>query len=250
MTSSPKIIYEIVFSPIGDFDWSGTGEGTASKTVRAQEYGPAWHNVQPAPGFIETFANEACGDSYTDPRFDEVFVFRGDSIGAGEAVGIYAPNNNGSTFNICGEDVYPGIYKYGVLYKEVPGAYRTTTTNIIIMRYADVLLLLAEIEARQGNDDAARDYINQVRSRVGAPNVEDTEFANDLVRAVQYERNAELSYEQIRFRDIKRYRDAGILPDEYELSNYEPNDRLLPIPNDEIINNPSLTQADQNPGYN
>ncbi len=243
-------IYEIVFSAIGDFDWSGSGVTADSKTVRAQEYGPFWHNVQPSLQFMQAFAQESCGESYTDPRFAGTFVFRGDSIGGPEQRGIYSPNGNGTSVDLCGRNVYAGVYKYGVFYKELQGSYRTATTNLIIMRYADVLLLLAEIEARQGDDAAARGYLAQVRNRVGAPGVETTEFASNLVRAVQYERTVELAYEQIRWRDLRRWRDAGILPAEYEIPSYEPNDRVLPIPNGEIINNPSLTQADQNPGYN
>ena len=240
-------IYEIVFAPIGDFDWGGTGSGADSKNVRAQEYGPAWHNVQPNVEFMRLFANEACGDDYTDPRFNSVFLFQGDEIANG--AGTYEPNQNGTTVDYCGSEVYPGVYKYGVYYKEVPGGYRTTSTNIQIMRYADVLLLLAEIEARQGDEDTARDYLNEVRDRVGAPTIDDDVSGNDLLRAVQYERTVELALEQIRWRDLKRWRDAGILPSEYELSSFEPNDRVLPIPQDEIVNNTNISQSDQNPGY-
>ena len=250
----PESIYEIVFSPIGDFDWNGTGAGTASKMVRAQEYGPAWHNVQPSLDLLSHFVTNECeGEGYTDPRYRETVIFRGDEVvsrSTGEVLGTYSPNANGTTVDLCGTSLYPGSYKYGVLYKEIPGGYRTTTTNLIIMRYADVLLLLAEIEARQGNDEAALAYVQQIRDRVGARPIEESPFADDVLRLVQYERTVELALEQVRFRDIKRWRDADILPAEYELDYYEPNDRVLPIPNSEIINNPNLTQADQNPGYN
>ena len=66
---------------------------------------------------------------------------------------------------------------------------------------------------------------------------------------MQREREVELALEQIHFRDIKRWRDAGILPADMELPYYVPKDRVLPIPQSEIVNNTNLTQADQNPGY-
>ena len=241
-------IFEIVFAPFGDFDWGAAGDAADSKTVRAQEYGPVWHNVQPSAFIVGAYANEDCGDSYTDPRLRENIVFRGDTIANGG--GVYAPNANGSTVSYCTGDVYPGVYKYGVMYKEVPPGYRTATTNLILIRYADVLLLLAEIEARQGNSDAAREYLNRVRSRVGVPPVEDTEFADDLVRAVQQERTVELAFEQVRFRDAKRWNDAGILPGELQIPGFEPNERVLPIPQREITNNPNISPGDQNPGFN
>lgn len=248
----PEVLYEIVFSPLGAFDW-GDGSMPDSRMVRAQEYGPAWHNVQPSLDLLQHFETEICNGEYTDPRFDETVLFRGDSIisrATGETLGAYEPNANGTTVDLCGTELYPGTYKYGVYYKEIPGGFRLTTTNLIIMRYADVLLLLAEIEAREGNDDAAFALVDQVRDRVGARSVEDSPYADDALRAVQYERTVELALEQVRFRDLKRWRDGGILPDEYELDYYEPDDRLLPIPNREIINNPSMDQSSQNPGYN
>lgn len=244
-------IFEVVFADIGQFDWSQTGEQNNSKTARAQEYGPAWHNVQPTIQTVVNFRTVPCGDPYTDPRVAENILFAGDPIGRDDNVGVYSPRDNGYEFDYCGreEPAYPGVYKYGVYYKEVPGGFRLSTHNLLIARLADMLLLKAEIAARNGDDSQARDLINRVRSRVGNPPVETTEFAGDLVRAVQHERSVELAFEQVRFRDLKRWRDAGILPSDYELDYYEPSDRVLPIPEAEINNNPNISQAEQNDGY-
>lgn len=239
-------LYEIVFSPIGGFNWNGEGVGAAARSVRAQEYGPNWHNVQPTQRFVEAFSSEECGDDFTDPRLAENVLFRGDTIPNGDTI---LQNLNGSFFVYCDADsVYASWYKYGVYYKETPGGFRLTNTNLLIMRYADVLLLLAEIEARQGDDEAARSLVNQVRERAGVPALED-ESGDELLFAVQHERFVELGGEQVRFRDLQRWRDDGILPDEYELSYYQPKDRLLPIPQSEIVNNPNISVDDQNPGY-
>lgn len=242
-------IFEIVFAEFGGFDWSQNGQNPASRTVRAQEYGPAWFNVQPTPPLIDAFRNEDCGDSYTDARLAENLIFSGAPIGRGNNTGVFRPRG-GYSLDYCGnEGVRPGVYKYGVYYKEAPGGFRLSLHNLIIARLADMYLLKAEIAARSGNDEVARDFINRVRTRVGNPPVGETEFADDLVRAAQHERTVELAFEQIRFRDIKRWRDAGILPPEYEFDYFQPADRVLPIPEQEINANPQLTEADQNDGY-
>ncbi len=246
----PESLFEIVYSQVGDFNWNGEGTGKNERSVRAQEYGPSWHNVQPSPQLIKAFPWTACGQSYTDPRLKETVIFKGDTLKSGQ---VLNQNVNGQSFDICGRSIYPSTYKYGVYYKELPGGYRTTNTNLVIMRYADVLLLLAEVEARTGSAERARELVNQVRTRAGAPRLQDSGIPNadgaQLVTAVQKERQIELALEQIRFRDIKRWRDAGILPADMELSYYTPKDRVLPIPQAEIVNNTSLSQADQNPGY-
>ena len=167
----PETLFEIVYSSVGDFNWDGEGTGKNEKSVRAQEYGPTWHNVQPSAQLIEAFAWKQCGDSYTDPRLKQTVIFKGDTLVTGD---ILNQNVNGQSFDICGRSVYASTYKYGVYYKELPGAYRTTNTNLIIMRYADVLLLLAEVEARGGDAAKARTLVNQVRARAGAPSLEDS----------------------------------------------------------------------------
>lgn len=108
------------------------------------------------------------------------------------------------------------------------------SVNIHILRYADVLLLLAEAEIEAGSMETARNLINQVRARaaqkaqgVGADRatlavpINDasitwahykigqytTPFASqdDARTAVRYERRLELAMEGQRFFDLKRW---------------------------------------------
>ncbi|GAB3760860.1 RagB/SusD family nutrient uptake outer membrane protein [Spirosoma pomorum] len=155
-----------------------------------------------------------------------------------------------------------------------------TGINILLIRYADVLLMAAEAEIEVGSLEKARDYVNQVRRRAAnsAGFVKTSAGANaakyvinefpssafsskDAARsAVRFERKLELSGEGHRFFDLVRWGIAATTINSYltyegaKLSNAlggakftSGKNEYLPIP---------LTQIDlqkgvltQNPGY-
>ena len=150
--------------------------------------------------------------------------------------------------------------------------------NYRILRYADILLMSAEVENALGNDDRARDRLNQVRNRVNLESV--TSSGTTLRDAIRLERRLELALEGNRLYDLRRWKDdngkyaiQNIMgpngtfvkynleesTDYYEKSNQNENsnkgyyftegrDELFPIPNSEItMSNGSIKQ---NPGYN
>ena len=149
-----------------------------------------------------------------------------------------------------------------------------------VIRYADVLLMMAECCIQTGDADADI-YFNRVRTRAKLPSKSGIDM-DDL----KLERRLELAMEAVRFQDLIRWGDAAtvlkdkgkklptfqIVPDpdndlttaegiynakyttsvsytdnEYELAGWTPNrDELLPYPENEIEVNPNI---DQNPGY-
>ncbi len=149
--------------------------------------------------------------------------------------------------------------------KYVDLADRSNTTNcgidIILLRYAEVLLTYAEAKLELGQVDAgAIAAFNQVRTRAGMPTV--TTFTRDDLRR---ERRIEFAGEGQRFWDIRRWKIAqSVMPgttygvdwDENDLTKGQvpgdtrkftaPRDYLWPIPLSEINLNPGLGQ---NPGY-
>jgi hypothetical protein len=144
-----------------------------------------------------------------------------------------------------------------------------TNDNWPVLRYADVLLMLAEAINEQGNPTAeAYDYLNAVRTRAGLAELSGLDQAS-FRDAVLKERRVELAFENHRWFDLKRTKtpaelatflnayaateksnpttDRGGIPfsaGDYQFSDYEV---LFPIPANEIRINPKLTQ---NPGYN
>ena len=122
------------------------------------------------------------------------------------------------------------------------GTQELSNNNFMVLRYADVLLLLSE-----ATGDAT--YLNQVRARVGlaafgSPGYPSAQYPT-LALATEHERKVELALEFHRFFDLKRTGRAltvlkakGKAVTEQRL--------LLPIPQYVITQNNKITQ---NPGY-
>lgn len=106
----------------------------------------------------------------------------------------------------------------------------------IIKTYADVLLSLAECESMLGNDSKAKEYLNQVTTAKG---METT--ATDVIPAISEVRSKiQIDFGGY-FAFLKR---TGLAKSKLGLEDYQ---LLFPIPQNEIYNNPYMTQ---NPGYN
>ena len=154
----------------------------------------------------------------------------------------------------------------------------TFPLNYRILRYADILLMYAEVENALGKDVKARAALNQIRSRVHLSDV--TASGTELRDAIRKERRMELALEANRLYDLRRWTDSNgkkaicnvmgtngtfvkynleESTDAWEISNQNENsnkgqafkegrDELFPIPNSEIIQ--SNGSIKQNPGYN
>jgi tetratricopeptide (TPR) repeat protein len=250
-------IFEVVYAPSGGaYNWGGDSDGQniQEETVRTQEYSAVgWRNVIPSDKLLNSYERESNGDPKTDPRYDFTYWLEGEPFNNGES--IMEPDRvQGNTSIVDGVEQKVSWQKYSVLYK-VDAGYATSAINQRIMRYADVLLMLAEAENELGNQDRAIALVNEVRARpsVDMPPIPTANIPAgnqvEVRRAIQHERLIELAGEQVRNFDIIRWRKNGKL-DEEPLSYFIPNKHeLLPIPQSEIDNNPNLTEADQNPGY-
>jgi hypothetical protein len=114
----------------------------------------------------------------------------------------------------------------------------------IVLRYADVALLLAEVKMHLGEPDADA-YISEVRSRVG---LAATSIAN-LRDAIVHERKVELAFEGQSWYDLLRLysRDELLEIKRAENPNFSTKDFLLPIPYQEHNLDPE--RMFQNEGY-
>jgi hypothetical protein len=112
--------------------------------------------------------------------------------------------------------------------------------NQRLIRYADVLLMLAECEAEIGTPAQAASYINEVRARasVNMPPVVLTS-KNEALAAVMHERTVELAGEEVSNIDILRWRKKGYYP------SIRPDPKpgqveFFPIPASETSTNPLI----------
>jgi hypothetical protein len=273
----PESIFEVEFNPkLGTNDiWSSdNGSGLNEGTFRAMEYGCFnWYNAIPLRELVDEFETVADNGVKTDPRLGYCIYRTGD---------LY---NNGADIAVLYNDTIRGwqddqlvvkeiIYRYG--WKKYQNYYKqksenmTSGINMKVIRLADVLLMMAEVENELNNIPEAIDYLNQVRNRadVMMPNYGTAAMDNvypvsnqeQLRKAIEHERKIELCNEQVRINDLIRWRrlDAFIreeampmLPEYKRLAmRFDPaRNYLWPIPQAEIESNPEITEDNQNYGY-
>jgi len=276
-------IFEAVFFDKGnnDFNWgsqiSGDGATANQSTVRNQEYCPvAWRNLIPSNKYLDEFEKTTTGAVKTDPRY-KFSVYEctsragvpGDLYNNGQSIldstDVQGPQSvvKNATATVTDDTIKVSWRKFMLLYREDKGVagFHPSGNNQRLMRYAEVLLMLAECENELGNLAPAIAYLNQVRARpsVAMPPYPTPQFLcankNQVTRAIMHERTVELGDEELKNIDIMRWRKKGyyplIMPE--PLSYFVANKHeLLPIPQSEIDNNPKLGSGGinkQNPGY-
>lgn len=187
------------------------------------------------------------------------------------------------------DQAYSGPYntKKNVYYKEQKGkltdasfwASTVTAINYNVIRFADVILWLAECEVEAGDLNKARAYVNEIRARAAKPeslvysdstttpaanykvSLYTTAWADQIEarKAVHFERKLELAMEGHRFFDLVRWGEAEQTLNKYleyentlrlylKGSHFTPNkNEYFPIPQRQIdLSNQVLKQ---NPNY-
>jgi hypothetical protein len=201
--------------------------------------------VIPSLSLFNAYEKVSNGAAKDDPRVSYNFFRIGDTYNGGQDVLTEE--------KVQGNIERPSWRKYQMIYKR-PSEDVRSGINFRVIRYADVLLMMAEVENEVSGPSAALPYINQVRARedVQMPPYPTAQFPTSnqaqMRTAIQHERRVEMAGEQIRNRDIRRWRKLGFLPSE-PIPNWNQRYSLLPIPLEEIDNNSALTNSDQNPGY-
>jgi hypothetical protein len=278
--NGPESLFEVQFNIEAGYgqQWNSdrTDEGKNESTFRGQEYGCLnWFNVFVSEDLWNEFETAADNGVKTDPRRGYCAYQTGD---------LY--NNNTMTITVDPITVYDqnnvqidfyqrrGWRKYQNYYKaatEGAVAGNQSGINMKVIRYADILLMMAEAEANRsgGSLTAAVAYMNQVRARgdVDMPLYGSAEMnaiypvstLNEFMVALEHERKIELCGEQVRYGDLVRWGRLADFIDEVKPSCPKADQQALvfnpakhylwPIPQKEIDVNPNIGQEDQNPGW-
>ena len=237
-------IFELQYSDALGTDWSGIAQEISERDAcRPCSYSNWGRNTNfPKVNFVEEWLAEAPGDV----RFDVTILADGDTM--------WLPGGN----TLTGEDFYVHDKSMVTVGTNITGyivekwqygntnGRESSPQNMAIMRYAEVLLIMAEALNEMGNTGEAYQYINEVRQRAHLPEL--SGLGQDQFRdAVLLERKYELAYEFNRWFDLTRtgklieavFEDRGAVLTE--------NNLILPIPLDELTTNPNL--GPQNEGY-
>jgi hypothetical protein len=131
-----------------------------------------------------------------------------------------------------------------------------SSRNLYYLRYADAILMYAEVLNEQNGTSEALTYLNKIRTRAKLANWETvlghTPTQQEMRDELLKERMRELGFEGWRWCDLKR---TGKLIDQTktynpDATNYISNKNLLfPISSREFELNRSLKPSDQNPGF-
>jgi len=236
----------------GQEDWAPS----QAITGRAMEYGwNDWANPFVSDAAVAAFTYSLHGSSYVDPR--AALTFYGDSASGGDTT-AYCADCPGNVKPYPFMDKGYRSRKYNRYEIKEQEGQPESDINTRIIRYADVLLWLAEARIEQDKLDAATlELINRVRRRVGAAEYElaDISTKTNATTILRRERQIELWGEQERYFDLVRW---GILLEalnpEKSAAGYsnpvQEKHYKLPIPVQEMDLNKLMVNNRYSLGYN
>jgi hypothetical protein len=211
------------------------------------------------------------------PELSGVAIINGDGSGQN------APSKElNSVYNTLDNRNAASIGVYGTIFNNLYPKKMISQVSLkgdaendwVVIRYADVLLMLAEA---QGNTTASLALINQTRARAGLPALTATTVTTTAIfeKELANERRLEFTFENIRWFDLLRYKKTmpsldpvttmtanfsamftghyskypSPAPNLVTIQSYVTDQKLLlPIPQREIDNNTKII-IPQNPGY-
>ncbi len=178
-----------------------------------------------------------------DPRKTWSVLLPGDEF----AGVVFSPDGQDSNFGRTGF-----ARKKGVIPQ--PNIGGEGDQNAVVIRYAEVLLNLAEAENELNGPAGAYEPINRIRGRVGLPELPAGLSQEDMRAAIRQERRVELAFEGIYYFDLLRWGPAAMQAAMESVVNVPGHARFFdtrvmmwPVPQTELDVNPNLLP--QNPGW-
>lgn len=137
---------------------------------------------------------------------------------------------------------FPAKYKEGLGEATVGGPYKQ---YYMVLRLAEQYLIRAEAQLNQNQYAKAIEDINTIRTRAGLESLELTLSPADVMNALIRERQVEFFAEWgNRWLDLKRWSLADAVIGSLKGSDWQPTDKLYPIPEGELKKNPNIVQND------
>ncbi len=234
-TTCPELIFQIVYKQ---------GDATYSSRIAAnnQAKGETINSLKPATGVGGNVTGDLVNEyEVNDPRKDFSIKYANADIVKDWFITKFRDASDAA-----------GVNGYG-------------GNDFILMRYADVILMLAEVNMYLGNNATAIQFLDMVRERAGVPAyataMQDAAYSSKfptLKLAILHERRIELAFENHRWYDLLRAFTTEELVNYFhsknqayfgiaKVANFSAKDRYYPIPFDEYKLDP--VRMYQNPGY-
>jgi tetratricopeptide (TPR) repeat protein len=218
---------------------------------RAQFFAPrgiGWSDGQCRRWVVDEFLKEQTVDGFRDPRLAITCLFNDTDEAGPDQTMVY-----GQTF----AQRFPGsnevwFHKYQNDYWRAFENYHSPI-NLRVIRFADVLLMYAELLNELDRTAEAYPYVDRVRERSGMAKLSDVMpglSQEDFLEQLKHERVVELAGESVRWNDLTRWGDLdsqeginGVALRDPDFSNFVlGRDKLLPIPQTELDININLEQ--------
>jgi len=248
--NNSESVFEIQFSDanIGGPDNDDPNQGMGNN--RAQFFAPrsiGWSDGQARHWIVDEFKKENTKDGKLDPRLEWTVFYSDITKDFGDL--IYGRQwqwgNDEAWFRKGQRDYYRTTEDY---YSQV---------NNRLLRYADILLLYAEVQNELGQTADAYSYVDQVRARANLNTLEvaHPEIGTDKTKfkeRLKMERALELYGESVRWADLKRWGDLDTQAGVNAVAQRDPDFKnfvigkhiRLPLPQSEVDNNKNLKQND------
>ncbi len=238
--NGPGSVFEIQYMNAsgGNWGYNQQNEGTFTNVFqRARGQFEGFGFNIPTQEFVQEFEPG-------DPRLRATVFSEGDAMGDR---GIFTKEATGG----FPHDYYPKKY-FNNASEAAPFGDQAPNglSNDRVIRYADVLLMLAEAAYHNGDEDTARAAVNAVRARARMSATQPVllpiaSTGPNLLQSIYHERRVELGLEGHRFFDLVRQnRAAEVLADEGFTAGVH---EVFPVPDSQI----QATNGEivQNPGY-
>lgn len=247
--NNSESVFEIQFSDAnkgGDADGPNQNMGTN----RPQFFAPrsiGWSDGQVRFWVVDEFKKERTITDELDPRLQYTLFYPTQE--ADFDVKIYGRswqwNADEAWFKKYSRDYYRDNEDYFV------------QNNFRMVRYADILLMYAEVLNELDKTGDAVQYVDMVRARANMAPLADGHpaviLSKDAFRdRLKIERVLELCGESVRWADLKRWGDldtpeavSQVAQRDPDFNNFEVGKHIrLPLPQVEVLNNPNLDQND------
>jgi hypothetical protein len=236
--NSKESVFEIQFSRVGGATiWGGNPSERTRATTMAQECAPGevggWNELWPTTVLLNAMTAEKTVGNNFDPR----------------ALATLAWNYPGCRY--YNNDFAPKFGANAIWIRKNQNWWNNdegdwkSELNEYAMRYADVLLMLAEAKTMQGKVAEAMPLVKRIRDRALLADISMVGWTQgQMMTEIMKQRNIEFAREGLHFFDLRRW---GVLEQTIVTRPggkglFTPKNAYYPIPQSELNNNPNMSQ--------
>ncbi|PKB16467.1 RagB/SusD family nutrient uptake outer membrane protein [Flavobacterium sp. 5] len=236
--NSKESVFEIQFSKVGGtIIWGGEPSQRTRATTMAQECAPGevggWFELLPSKTLLDAMLQEKTADGEFDPRATATLAWNYPGC-------VYYKADFATKFGA--NAIW--IRKNQNWWNNDEGDWKSEL-NEYAMRYADVLLMLAEAKTMQGNVAEAAPLVKRIRDRAKLADISMVGWnQTQMMDEIMHQRNVEFAREGLHWYDLRRWGTLetvikGSLREGY--NNFSAKYNYYPIPSSELNNNPKMT---------